>query len=344
MKEQKHIKMPSIEQFRHIVYNINRQSAFVEMKDNEPVFDYLRPKPTLTAHGTVKLHGSCSMVSGNDKDIWFQSKKRILSSTEDNNGFYAFCASRTDIFKNLINQASEVNDISLKDNVITIFGEFAGKGIQKGVGIAEIPKSFFIFGCKVTPNDTEKEAYWISSHFLKSPDDRIYNIEDYKTYEVEIDFNHPELVNNKFLEIVKEVENECPVAKEFGISGVGEGVVWAIMYKGVPLRFKTKGEKHSKSKVKTVKPVDLEKLNKIDRCVEEITHEWRFIQALTEVFGVDYEHNINRKRMGEYMKWINKDTLKEEYDIIGKYNLDVKEVMSGVNRKAKEFFFKVEQL
>ena len=57
MKEQKHIKMPSIEQFRHIVYNINRQSAFVEMKDNEPVFDYLRPKPTLSAHGAVKLHG-----------------------------------------------------------------------------------------------------------------------------------------------------------------------------------------------------------------------------------------------------------------------------------------------
>jgi hypothetical protein len=35
---------------------------------------------------------------------------------------------------------------------ITIYGEWCGGNIQKGVGITNLEKSFFIFGVKITPN------------------------------------------------------------------------------------------------------------------------------------------------------------------------------------------------
>ena len=70
-----------------------------------------------------------------------------------------------------------------------------------------------------------------------------------------------QLSQNKFIELVEEVEKECPVSKQFNVSGIGEGIVWTTEYKGETYRFKTKGEKHSVSKVKTVVPIDIEKIN-----------------------------------------------------------------------------------
>jgi hypothetical protein len=42
---------------------------------------------------------------------------------------------------------------------------------------------------------------------------------------MEIDFNMPQLVQNQLSEITIAVEEECPVAKAFGFSGIGEGIV-----------------------------------------------------------------------------------------------------------------------
>ena len=340
----KHIKMNSIEQFRHVVHNITKQSAFVEMIDGEPVFDYLKPKPVLRAHGTVKLHGTCAMASANSEDIWFQSKSNIVTIGKDNAGFAAFGNAKIEVFKELIEKVKTEYCIDTTENIITILGEWCGAGIQKGVAITELPKMFVIFGVKISPLDEEIPAYWVSNDFLKSNENNIYNIDDFETFDIEVDFNNPEIAQNKMVEITEKVDKECPVGKAFGKIGHGEGVVWEIVYQDTPMKWKVKGESHSKSNVRVTKPKDLEKLKKIDLCVEEITHEWRFIQALTEVFGTEYERDIDRKKLGEYMKWVSTDTIKEEYDIIEKHGFDPKDVMGRVQKKAKDFFFAVEQL
>ena len=72
-------------------------------------------------------------------------------------------------------------------------------------------------------------------------------------YTIDIDFNHPELSQNKIVEYTLEVEEECPVAKEFGFSGIGEGIVFSYSDDEHSYTFKSKGIKHQKSKVKTVK-------------------------------------------------------------------------------------------
>jgi hypothetical protein len=190
---------------------------------------------------------------------------------------------------NLINMVAKRSNVDLNDNTISIYGEFAGGNIQKGVGITNLPKSFFIFGVKVSPfpiegEDKPRTAYWVDYTDLGNSEVRIYNIDDFPTYSLEIDFNYPELVQNKLSELTLAVEEECPVAKAFGFSGVGEGIVWSCEYKGVVHRFKVKGERHSSSKVKTLASVDVEKINSIKEFVDYAVTESRFSQGIEKVF------------------------------------------------------------
>lgn len=171
----------------------------------------------------------------------------------------------------------------------------------------------------------------------------IYFVDQFPTKTISIDFNNPERAQHELVKIMEEVEAECPVGKAFGVSGTGEGVVIShLTCDGALIQAKVKGEKHSSSKVKVTKPVDTEKLDKIDKCVEEICHSWRFEQMLCEVFGSDYEKTLDRKRIGEYLKLVSKDTLKEESNIIAEFGFEPKDIMGKVQQKAKEYFFAVE--
>jgi hypothetical protein len=237
--------------------------------------------------------------------------------------------------------------VDWSNNTISIYGEWCGGNIQKGVGITNLPKSFFIFGVKITPhvdsNDLEavkkNPAYWVDSTYLNFPEVKIYNITDYPTYEMEIDFNMPQLVQNKLSELTIAVEEECPVAKAFGFSGVGEGIVWACEYKGVVHRFKVKGEKHSASKVKTLAAVDVDKLNSIKEFIDYAVTESRFNQGLEKTF-INGEP-IDVKRMGDLIRWVVNDVIKEELDTMAASNIEPKDVNKYVSAKVRDMFFKL---
>jgi hypothetical protein len=346
--EVKHIKFPSIKQFRTVVKNVVHMNAYIGQDENdEAVFDFLKPKPIVKAHGTVKLHGTNAGVSVNCSDIWFQSRENIITIGKDNAGFAAFGEARRVVFAKLVDKVAAEFELELYSNTITLYGEWCGGSIQGGVGLNKLEKMFVIFGAKVTPEDGAV-SYWVPSYNLKSEEHNIYNIEDFPKFEIEVDFNNPEIAQNKMLEIMLEVEKDCPVSRHFLPDSedtlIGEGVVWTIFYRNNTLRWKIKGEKHSNSKDKTPKVVDLDKLKAIDKVVEDITHEWRFVQGMKEIFGPDYENTIDRKKFGDYMKWIYNDTIKEEMDIIEESGFDVKEVMNRASKKAKDYFFAVEQL
>jgi len=337
----KHISYPSIEQFRNIIANINRMVNFTGLDDNgEAIYDPSIPKPTLKFKGTVKLHGTNAGISFNSREgMWAQSRENIITVDKDNAGFAFFVESNKTIFYSLIDSIIDHNiGLDYLDHTISIYGEWAGKGIQKGVGISEIEKSFFIFGVKVSkPDDKDFIAYWIDSSYLKSPENRIYNIEDFQTFEIDVDFNMPQLAQNKFIEITEAVEKECPVAKSFGISeGLGEGVVWSTEFKGSVHRFKVKGEKHSVSKVKTLASVDVEKLNSINQFVDYAVTENRFNQGIEKVFG---DSEIDIKKIGDFLRWMVTDINKEELDTMIENNLEPKDVSKYVSNKSREMFF-----
>jgi hypothetical protein len=345
----KHISFPSIEQFRNIVANVNRSFNFVGLDEQgEAIYDHNKLKPTLTFKGTVKLHGTNAGVSYNSVDgLWAQSRENIITPEQDNAGFAFFVESNKEHFYYLIDKVIDATHVDTVMNNISIYGEWCGGNIQKGVGITNLPKSFFIFGVKISPIvDKEDEAavkanpsYWVDHSYLKNNEARIYNINDFPTWEMDINFNEPEMVQNKLSELTIAVEDECPVAKAFGFSGIGEGIVWACEYKGVVHRFKVKGEKHSASKVKTLAAVDIEKINGIKEFVEYAVTESRFNQGLEKTF-LNGEP-IDVKKIGELMKWIVSDILKEEMDTMIANKLEPKDIGKYVSTKVREMFFKL---
>lgn len=265
--------------------------------------------------------------------------------TSDNAGFAFFVEANKETFIDLMNQVKTETGLDLVTNTISIYGEWCGGNIQKGVGITNLEKSFFIFGVKVTPHTENKEeltenpAYWVDYSYLEASDKKIYNIDNFKTFTIDIDFNMPQLVQNQLSEMTIEVENECPVAKSFGFSGIGEGIVWSCGFKGVVNRFKVKGEKHSSSKVKTLAAVDVEKLESIQKFVDYAVTKSRFNQALENVFPNN--EPIDTKKLGDVIRWVVNDVIKEEMDTMVKNKLEPKEINKYISVSVRDMFFKL---
>ena len=150
----------------------------------------------------------------------------------------------------------------------------------------------------------------------------------------------PQLIQNELSDLTIAVEEQCPVAKHFGQEGIGEGIVWSCEFKGVVHRFKVKGEKHSSSKVKTLAAVDVEKLNSITDFIDYAVTDSRFNQALENT----YPNNepIDVKKMGDLIRWVVNDIIKEESDTLAKNGLEPKDVNKYVSTKVREMFFKLE--
>jgi len=336
------IKYPKTEQFRNVISAISRMVTYVGQDENdEPIYNASLPKPTLKFKGTVKIHGSNAGISYNSKDGMFtQSRNNAFNMAEELNshsGFTFFVKSNENIFARFFEDIFEHNNINPDEYTATIYGEWAGQGIQKGVAISNIEKSFFIFGVKISkPQDAEHNSYWVDYNY-SSKDNRIYCIDDFGTYEVEVDFNMPVLATNKFSEITLAIEEECPVAKSFGFSGVGEGAVWSVNYKGNRHIFKTKGTKHSVSKVKTLVAVDTEKLNSIQEFIEYAVTPARFEQAISEVFGSHDKMDV--KAMGDFIRWMVNDISSEEMDTMIENKLEPKDVNKYISNKTREMFF-----
>ena len=347
-----HLRFPSIEQFRTVVKRVRDRSNFHGV-----------PLPKLIFNGSVKLHGTNSSCVFNPQigEIWCQSRDQIITPENDHVGFARFISELQKEIKIYFNVAAGVygmNNIKPGD-LIGIYGEWCGKGIQKGVAINQISKRFVIFGIKIyTPGAITEDGQdggtstWFSpaqllrAHdlFIKEAGDetQIYSIQKFQTWTIEIDFAHPELMQNKLVEITDEVERCCPVGKAFGVEGVGEGVVYTCVskceFKTSDLIMKVKGQKHSDTKVKKTATVDIEKVNSINEFASNVVTDHRLekmIEKLKEA-GKD----IDVKNTGEFLKLVGADVLKEETDTIEASGLDRKTVMPAVNNLTKQWYLK----
>lgn len=99
---------------------------------------------------------------------------------------------------------------------------------------------------------------------------------------------------------------------------------------------KSKGEKHSSSKVKTLNAVDVESLEGINDFVELAVSENRLKQGLTWL--QENQFPLDAKSTGEYLKWITADVFKEESDTIVANKLDAKKIRSAISVKARNWF------
>ena len=340
----KHIKYPKIQQFRNIVSEVNRQVSFNGFDDNgDSIYNKNVEKPKLTFNGTVKIHGTNAGVCFNSNDgLWAQSRENLITTLNDNFGFAFFVETKKVHFSRLIDKIRDEFNIDTSVYTISIYGEWAGGNIQKNVGVSETEKAFYVFGVKISKlGDDDFVSYWVESKSISDNDNKIYNVNDFKTFQVEVDFNMPELAQKTFSDITEEVENECPVAKHFGVSGIGEGVVWTVIFNGNTHRFKVKGEKHSVTKVKKLASVDIEKLNSINEFVEYAVTENRIDQAVEKVFN---DKDLDIKKLGDFIRWIINDITSEEMDTMVENNLEPKDVNKYISNKARTMFFNLLEL
>lgn len=100
-----------------------------------------------------------------------------------------------------------------------------------------------------------------------------------------------------------------------------------------------KGEKHSSSKVKTLAAVNVEKLESIQKFVEYAVTESRFNQACENVFPND--EPIDVRKMGDVIRWVVNDVIKEEMDTMVENQVEPKDVNKYISAKVREMFFKL---
>lgn len=95
--------------------------------------------------------------------------------------------------------------------------------------------------------------------------------------------------------------------------------------------FKTKGKKHSASKVKTLVATSPEKVNSINEFIEYAATENRLEQGIQEI-------GLDMKLVGKYIGWVNGDIWKEEADVLATNGLTMKEVGKQISTKARMYY------
>ena len=349
------IKFPSIGQFRETVHNVVHSAHYIGKDENgDPIYDTSRTKPVLRFEGTVKLHGTnASVCVGHDNTWWCQSRENIITPVKDNAGFAMFVHNNKQSFQDIANAVALIRDISvaqLLNQDLVIFGEWCGKGIQDTVAITQLPKMFVIFGIALVANEGKK-TYLTRKQVERAIADAaassvgkllpmIHCIYNFPTFEVTIDFGKPHESQNVLNDITTQVEAECPAAKQLGVIGIGEGVVWRCIEEGYEdsgFWFKVKGDKHSKSKVKMQANVDVEKINNINQLCETLAHEGRLAQMYQKVFDTLNGGEPDIKRTGDFIKAVMADVLKEEIDTIAASGFTTKDITGPISRLTREY-------
>ena len=363
--------MGSIEQFRTIVGNVKHMSQYQGCDpDGNSIMDETVTLPTITAIGSEKIDGTNGSVCYSNPDgFWVQSRRSIITPDNDNANCALSTYSNMNIWMELIMDLANEYEINLDEKVITIYFEWCGGKIQKGSCVSGLPPMSMIFrhfkvselNPQLDSDGEEKYAKWyetkvnaikygndnndIEKEWIDYPGVRIYNVMNFPTVQVNIDFNDTKEAYSEMIKHVEDIEHNSQISKFFNNSvTTGEGYVWTFKdIKGNIQRWKTKNKSHSKSSRKRIrKPVDsvLEK-KKLDFVTDIACTEGRLNQMFMEIINSVYngdESLISTKDIPLYLKMIVNDVIKEESDLVSEQNLIQKELNPIISRIARDYF------
>lgn len=342
-------KYHSTGQLRNAVRHLRNTLSFTGMDaEGNPTYNTSLLKP-LELCGTVKLHGTnANIVLHQDGNITFHSKEQQLATLapngeftllSDNAEFAQTMQRRSGALRNVLTRVHHrLESMGLLEYPIKLSGEWCGAGIQRGVGVSQSPvKRLFVFAIK-------SGETWRSAEQFTIAEEGIHNIYNYPTYRVTLDLSFPETAILEMEKLVTEVEECCPVSKMLQSQGllgeatdelIGEGIVWTpkdhALFADTGTWFKTKGQKHSVSKVKKLVSLDPEKVANIQEFVAYAVTEQRLEQGLQEV-------GLDQKLIGKYIGWVNQDINKEEGDVLESNGLTMKDVGKHLSNKAREWY------
>lgn len=298
-----------------------------------------KPLPKVRYRAKVKLDGTNAGVQVHpDGRVVAQSRTQALDLENDNLGFAAWVTRHRDYFSAL-RQAE----------LLVVFGEWCGQGIQKRAAISKIDRKVFVVFAAQTGDPARVAPRLVTEpRALRAllPEHADVFVLPWMDDVFELDFAEDDALRAaaaKVSEAVSRVEAEDPfVATTFGVQGLGEGLVLYPMLGSdsddrkelVELIFKAKGEKHQTVKQKQPAQIDPEKSRGIDEFVELVVTEARLEQGVTEGCGGELES----ARVGAFLKWMAADVQKECGAELERSGLTWNDVNRAVSNKARSWF------
>lgn len=278
----------------------------------------------------IKLHGTNAGINRTNGVVTAQSRNGFLTPEGSDNAGFRTYVEKSKAFWETVGEGD-----------FTVFGEWAGPGVQKGVALTQIGKKIFaIFAILIGDRLMVSPEHILE--FLGEPKDELFYVLPWHDDEIqqdenvvlsesdvfitkgriEIDWNDSaESLSQKIAPInewVAEVEKCDPWVKSvFNVEGTGEGLVFyptsfllrndsgsMTLENFSNWTFKAKGEEHKN--IKTAKPVqvDAEKAASVDAFAELVLTEARLQQGATAV-------GIEIKNTGKFVAWCIADVQKE---------------------------------
>jgi len=317
-------KFPSIESLAHVIRGQNR-------------FE----KPAEVRFGAkIELHGTNAAVRiEEDGTVHAQSRSRDITPTQDNSGFAAWLEPFKDDWANA----------DLPVGTVTFFGEWAGKGIQKGDAVCGLnQKYFFIFAVQV--DDEMFTCPDLIGQMIPDLDDVLVLPWD-MVWENPIHFGDDDelrLLGGELSQAVEKIGERDPfIYGIFDVDGPGKGLVVSPITDldgddatlGMDrdlystLTFKVKTEAHSVKKGPSA-PTQVEVPESVHAFVEMFVTEARCQQAVSE--GCDGV--AEPRRTGDFLKWIGQDIKKESAVELEESGLEWKDVSKHVTTTARKWW------
>lgn len=329
-----HVSWGSIE----LLHNVVRTLNYLNERDGTPL-------PRISYRSKVKLHGTNCAVQVREDGVSAQSRRGILTlPSGDLNGFARWVMQEG-------SGSSASNHLAYFRNLapgITIFGEWCGPGVEKGMAISQAEdKVFAVFAIQVGEGALAHVVYdpeEIASHLHGSAGWMPKNMY-VLPWHSETTLAFGEDFDSEVAQInasVDAVEAEDPWVKQtFGLSGVGEGLVFYPVGEhatGNPerlflLMFKAKGDKHRTAGQRKPAQVSAEVVNSIDEFVDLMVTEARLIQGVSEACGGE----LHMRHTGKFLQWVCGDVEKESAAELEAASLTWDQVQKGVQARAREW-------
>lgn len=292
----------------------------------------------LTLIGTPKIHGTNGgVVLAPDGTVYAQSRNRVLTETDDNEGFNTFVKERSEYFRDDLSYFKRA-----PGDYVVLYGEYAGKGIKNGKAIQRVDcRLFYGFALAVYNKDLELvEEHNVALTPIPRPDDseNIFYANDTRIgfCVIEVDLEKDDIVKIT-KDLADEVIELCPLAMHLDVEGKGEGMVFEV-YDGKSKNrlFKVKDEKIKPPKAKREKSSN-PRYELVNTAIESVMFEWRLEQGLDEI-GVTDSNPATKSMFQSYINWLVGDIVKEESNVIADYDITISELTKAAANIARAYF------
>lgn len=352
----------------HARYVMSRHDYKGRDENGDPIYEHTSPYPVKMFHATHKLGGTnCSVqLNSNDSSNWiYQSREKVLFEGDDNFGFRNFMVSPNGqiTLKAIYNYLISYFPGQTK---FTIFGEWFGKGIKEKAIHSQFPnKLFFIFDVKkedgtfLNMNDTLEFSLFINESFVpfNGSSLNIYSVYNasWPGQIVSIDYNefgenkpwenknfNDFAIVNKLKDIADKKTLDCPIAKHFGLEGLGEGLVLREVIftennhiggefvkqidnddDGVILKIKNRKYENTKNVIEGPKQVKEKDANVID-FLQIACNENRLEQFFNKM------EDPSMKNFMVFIDMVYNDIIKEEQINIDNFKIDLKKLKGEI--------------